>query len=138
MKKLLTVTALCLFSFYGNSQVTATKTKMFFWGDTKTGFEEFLTPNAKILLDSAFKVIPVDTTNVIKLNSDNFLEHLIRENLSKRHYESVSIYQDNGTIFVRKYVNNIYPPTSKIKKVSLRYSKDESNTIEKLTLHVID
>lgn len=138
MKKLLTVTALCLFSFYGNSQVTATKTKMFFWGDPKTGFEEFLTPNAKILLDSAFKVIPVDTTNVIKLNSDNFLEHLIRENLSKRYYESVSIYQDNGTIFVRKYVNNVYSPTSKIKKVSLRYSKDESNTIEKLTLHVID
>lgn len=138
MKKLSLILILCLFFFNGNSQVLATKTKMFFWGDPKTGFEDSLSPKAKILLDSVFKIIPCDTTNVVKLNSDNFLDYVTRDNLSKKYYESVSVYQDNGVVYVRKYINNIHPPASKIKKVLLRYSKDESNTIEKLTLHVID
>lgn len=129
---------LCFSFFYGNSQVYATKTKMFFWGDPKTGFEKSLTPTGKILLDSVFKIIPCDTTNVIKLNSDNFLDYTTRNYLSKRYYESVSIHQDNGEIFVRKYVNNSYKPTSSVKKVLISYVKDENNTIDRVTLHVID
>ncbi len=131
MKKLLLILILCFSFFNGNSQVLATKTKMFFWGDPKTGFEESLTPKAKILLDSAFKIIPCDTTNVIKLNSDNFLNYATRNYLSKRYYESVSVYQDNGEIFVRKYVNNSYSKSSSIKKVLLRYSKDEDKLLIK-------
>ncbi len=138
MKKLLLIFVLCFSFSNGNSQVTATKTKMFFWGDPKTGFEESLTPKAKVLLDSVFKIIPCDTTNVIKLNSDNFLHYTTRNYLSKRYYESVSVYQDNGEIFVRKYINNSYNKSSDIKKVLLRYSKDDYNTIDKITLHVID
>ena len=138
MKKLklsfifLFVTVVC------HAQLQAVKTKTFFWGDSEKSFYNELTDSGKMLLDSCFKIIKVDTVNSVRLTSDDQVKYTSREYLSKHNYDYLTIYKHENVLDIRKYSNDLPPSNNTNKKVLLRYSKDDKNKIDKITIHVID
>ena len=114
------------------------KTKTFFWGDSEKVFYNELTDSGKTLLDSCFKIIKVDTINSVRLTSDDLVKYTSREYLSKHNYDYLTIYKHENVLNIRKYSNDLPPSNNTNKKVLLRYSKDDKNKIDKITMHVID
>lgn len=129
---LIFVTTLC----YSQSQ--SIKTKTFFWGNSEKVFYDELTDSGKSLLDSCLKIVQFDPTNCIRLTSDEQLKYTNEEYLSKHNYEYLTIYRYDDVINIRRYSNDLVPPNGITKKVLLRYSKDDGNKIDRITIHVID
>lgn len=138
MKRLIPTFVLLFLSLLSDAQTSPIKTKTFFWGDSEKVFYEQLTESGKSLLDSCFKIIQVDTVNCVRLTSDDQINYTNREYLSKHDYQYVTMYKYENALNIRKYPNNISLSDKPNKKVLLRYSKDEENKIDKITIHVID
>ncbi len=138
MKKLKLSFIFLFVSIVCHAQLQAVKTKTFFWGNSEKVFYDELTDSGKSLLDSCFKIIKVDTINSVRLTSDDQVKYTNEEYLSKRNYEYLTIYKYDDVINVRRYSNDLVSPNSTTKKVLLRYSKDDGNKIDRITIHVID
>jgi hypothetical protein len=138
MKKLKLSFIFLFVSIVSHAQLQAVKTKTFFWGNSEKVFYDELTDSGKSLLDSCFKIIKVDTINSVRLKSDDQVKYTNEEYLSKRNYEYLTIYKYDDVINVRRYSNDLVPPNNTTKKVLLRYSKDDGNKIDRITIHVID
>lgn len=138
MKKLLLILNLCLACFYVNGQTLAIKTKTFCWGDSNHNFHQQLTDDGKQLLDSLFKIVSVDTVTCKRLKMDDFVTHTSRKYLSEHKYEYVTLYKDNGEIKIRRYSNDVVSRIGTNKEVLLRYSKDDDNVVNKITIHIIE
>lgn len=120
------------------AQVVAVKTKMHCWSDPKHDFFGSLTPNGRLLLDSLFKIAPVDTVNCIRLNWDEGFELMKRPIMSTRKYRSYSIISDHGVVWTTSYENegiSYYPDKP---RVILKYIKDFNLTIDKLVLVIFE
>lgn len=138
MKKLKLSFIFLFVSIVCHAQLQAVKTKTFFWGDSEKSFYNELTDSGKMLLDSCFKIIKVDTVNSVRLTSDDQVKYTSREYLSKHNYDYLTIYKHENVLDIRKYSNDLPPSNNTNKKVLLRYSKDDKNKIDKITIHVID
>ncbi len=138
MKKLKLSFIFLFVSIVCHAQLQSVKTKTFFWGDSEKSFYNELTDSGKMLLDSCFKIIKVDTVNSIRLTSDDQVKYTSREYLSKHNYDYLTIYKHENVLDIRKYSNDLPPSNNTNKKVLLRYSKDDKNKIDKITIHVID
>lgn len=138
MKKLKLSFIFLFVSIVCHAQLQAVKTKTFFWGDSEKSFYNELTDSGKMLLDSCFKIIKVDTVNSVRLTSDDQVKYTSREYLSKHNYDYLTIYKHENVLDIRKYSNDLLPSNNTNKKVLLRYSKDDKNKIDKITIHVID
>ena len=101
-------------------------------------FYDELTDSGKILLDSCLKIVQFDSSNCIRLTSDEQIKYTSREYLSKHNYEYATIYKHENVISVRRYSNGLVSSNGDTKKVLLRYSKDDKNEIDRITIHVID
>ncbi len=121
-----------------NAQSSAIKTKTFFWGNSEKVFYDELTDSGKSLLDSCLKIVHFDSTNCVRLTSNDQIKYTSREYLSKHNYEYVTIYKYDNVINIRRYSNGSLSPNKTDKKVLLRYSKDSENEINRITIHVID
>lgn len=138
MKTLKITLVLLTFSIVCNAQSSPIKTKTFFWGNSEKVFYDELTNSGKTLLDSCLKIVRFDSSNCIRLTSDEQIKYTSREYLSKRNYEYVTIYKHENVINVRRYSNGLMSSNCDTKKVLLRYSKDDKNEIDRITIHVID
>jgi hypothetical protein len=138
MKTFKITLVLLTFSIVCNAQSSPIKTKTFFWGNSEKVFYDELTNSGKKLLDSCFKIVQFDSSNCIRLTSDEQIKYTSREYLSKHNYEYVTIYKYENVIDVRRYSNGLMSTNSDTKKVLLRYSKDDKNEIDRITIHVID
>jgi hypothetical protein len=138
MKTLKFTLVLLTFSIVCNAQSSPIKTKTFFWGNSEKVFYDELTDSGKILLDSCLKIVQFDSSNCIRLTSDEQIKYTSREYLSKHNYEYATIYKHENVISVRRYSNGLVSSNGDTKKVLLRYSKDDKNEIDRITIHVID
>ena len=138
MKKLKISLSLLILSIVCNAQSLPIKTKTFFWGNSEKVFYDELTNSGKTLLDSCFKIVQFDTSNCVRLTSDEQIKYTSREYLSKHNYEYMTIYKHENVINVRRYSNGLVSSNNDAKKVLLRYSKDDRNEIDRITIHVID
>jgi hypothetical protein len=138
MKTVKLTLALLIFSIVCNAQSSPIKTKTFFWGNSEKVFYDELTDSGKSLLDSCLKIVQFDSTNCIRLTSDEQIKFTSREYLSKHNYEYVTIYKHEDVINMRRYSNGSLSSNNTAKKVLLRYSKDDRNEIDRITIHVID
>ena len=126
-----------LFCFYANSQEIATKTKTYYWGTPEHNFHQQLTNDGKQLLNLIFEMVPFDSVECVKLKSEDIVEFTSRKYLSEHKYEYITVYKQNDVILTRCYSNNISGIISEKKKVLLRYSKNNNNEMDMITLHVI-
>lgn len=138
MKTLKFTLVLLTFSIVCNAQSSPIKTKTFFWGNSEKVFYDELTDSGKILLDSCLKIVQFDSSNCIRLTSDEQIKYTSREYLSKHNYEYATIYKHENVISVRRYSNGLVSSNGDTKKVLLRYSKDDKNEIDRITIHLID
>ena len=93
MKKLKLSFIFLFVSIVCHAQLQAVKTKTFFWGDSEKSFYNELTDSGKMLLDSCFKIIKVDTVNSVRLTSDDQVKYTSREYLSKHNYDYLTMLQ---------------------------------------------
>ena len=138
MKKTIFTLILFASSFSIKAQVIAVKTKTFYWGNSEKVFYDELTDSGKSLLDSCLKIVHFDSTNCIKLTSEDQLKYTSREYLSKHNYQYLTMYRHGENISIRKYNNVVYSESNERKKVLLKYSKDFNNEIDRVSVHIID
>lgn len=138
MKIVIFIFSFLLFSIPISAQEIAVKTKTFYWGNSESYFFKQLTESGKRLLDSTFKIVEVDSINCIRLTSDDELKYTSKDYLKNHRYYYITMYNYNGIISIRRYENKSVASLNQKKKVLLRYSKDDNNQIDKITLYVID
>lgn len=136
--KTVLITIFTLFYFYGYSQEIAVKTKTFYWGTPEHNFHQQLTENGKQLFELMFKMHPFDSVNCTKLKRGDLLEFTSSKYLSEHKYDYITIYKQNDIISIRQYSNDLITQIFDNKKVLLRYSKDDDNQIDRVTLHIIN
>ncbi len=138
MKTFKITLSLLIISVVCNAQSSAIKTKTYFWGNSEKVFYDELTNSGKTLLDSCFKIVQFDSSNCVRITSDEQIKYTSREYLSKHNYEYLTIYKYENVINMRRYSNGSLSSNNSAKKVLLRYSKDDRNEIDRITIHVID
>jgi hypoxanthine phosphoribosyltransferase len=138
MKTLKITLILLIFSIVCDAQSLPIKTKTFFWGNSEKVFYDELTDSGKTLLDSCLKIVQFDSSNCVRLTSDEQIKYTSKDYLSKHNYEYMTIYKYENVINMRKYSNGLVSSNNAVKKVLLRYSKDDRNEIDRITIHVID
>lgn len=138
MKKTIFILILLVSSFSINAQVVAVKTKTFYWGNSDKIFFDELTDSGKLLLDSCLKIVHFDSSNCIRLTSEDQLKYTSRAYLSKHNYQYLTIYRQGDNVSIRKYHNVVYGESNTRKKVLLKYSKDFNNEIDRVSVHIID
>jgi hypothetical protein len=135
--RIFTIAILLMMSVSVSAQAIAIKTKTYYLGDLGNDFYEKLGPNGYKLLDSLVKLEPFDTVGTIKIKSVDETKYTSREYLSNHDYTYVTIFTYNGMISVRKFSNNSRP-IGENSKIILKYSKDIDDTVNRMSLHIIN
>jgi hypothetical protein len=138
MKKVILVFSLLMFFFCVGAQEIAVKTKAFCWGNSESFFYQQLTESGKKMLDSSFTIVKFDSVDCVRLTFDNELQYINKGYLRNHRYQYLTMYTQNGVILTRTYNNDLIPSSNQRKKVLLKYSKDNNNQNEKITLYVIE
>jgi hypothetical protein len=137
--KIYKITILFVFLSLGlNAQEIGVKTKRFCWGDSEVNFNQQLTKSGKDLLDSTLKMSKFDLTDCIKITSDEEIQYTSKEYLKNRKYQFITMWNYDGQISYRTYINESNEQPNQKKKVLLTYSKDNDNKIDRITLHIIE
>lgn len=135
MKKTIITSLLSLVSFWGISQSTAIKMKLRYWNKPEQNFNQFLTKNGNILLDSVLTISKIDTLKCIKVSGKDIIEYSSEKYLSNRKYIYVkySIWNDK---LGKRYFKNFKEVDKGINpKVILYHSTGED--IDSMTMLVI-
>lgn len=137
-KILLIAVYLTLLSVGSEAQIVATKTKMHFWSDPNHDFFGSMNSLSKKLLDSLFRIAPVDTVNCIRLNFEDGFEHMKKPFMSTRKYRSYTIISDHGEIWTSAHKNDGISYYPEKPRVILRHVQDSCNTIDKFVLVILE
>jgi antitoxin component YwqK of YwqJK toxin-antitoxin module len=137
MKKILVTLLLTIVSFSGYSQTTAIKMKLRYWNESKQGFNQSLTKNGKILLDSIMSVTKVDTSKCEIIEVKDLIEYTNKKFLSNHSYTYISYSIYNGGGISKKYYRTFNMDQTKDKSKIILYHMSDEKTIDIVSLYII-
>jgi hypothetical protein len=135
MKKTLITSLLTIVSFLGTSQSTAIKMKLRYWNKPEQNFNQSLTKNGKILLDSILTISKIDTSKCIKVDRKDIIEYTSQKYLSNQKYLYLNYAIWNDRLDKKQFQNFKHIDNKVTPKVVLYHSTGEE--IDTMTLLVI-
>ena len=137
MKKTLITSLLTIVSFLGYSQTSAIKMELRYWNKPEQNFNQSLTNNGKILLDSILSVVQIDTSTCIMVNREDLIEYTSKKFLTNHSYTYISYSIYNGTLNKTHYKNFNGYQVSGESKIIL-YQMSNGNTVDVVSLYIIE
>jgi hypothetical protein len=131
------IAILLMVSILVNAQPVAIKTKTYYLGDLGDKFYEKLGQNGRVLLDTLVKLEPFDTLGLIKTTSEDETKYASREYLSTHTYRYITIFKYGEEISIRRFSNDVESINDR-RRIILKYSKDDSDTVNRISLHIIN
>jgi len=135
--RMFSIAILLMVSISVNAQPVAIKTKTYYLGDLGDKFYEKLGQNGRVLLDTLVKLEPFDTLGLIKTTSEDETKYASREYLSTHTYRYITIFKYGEEISIRRFSNDVESINDR-RRIILKYSKDDSDTVNRISLHIIN
>lgn len=136
MKKTIVTLLLSLVSFWGISQSNAIKMELRYWNKPEQNFDETLTSNCKMLLNSVLSISKIDTSKCVKVDRKDIIEYTSKKFLVNHSYTYISYSIYDGKLDKIYYQNfNGYQISDKSKIIL--YQMSDGNMIDNVTLYVI-
>ena len=135
--RMFSIAILLMVSISVNAQPVAIKTKTYYLGDLGDKFYEKLGQNGRVLLDTLVKLEPFDTLGLIKTTSEDETKYASREYLSTHTYRYITIFKYGEEISIRRFSNDVESINDR-RRIILKYSKDDSDTVNRISLHIMN